>query len=236
MKSCQPMVFVVYPLDISGDWWDFIPPINKLHFLKSLSWGHLMSFFELWGPQLQRFGHFPFHCVGPLINTKLKRVTHAASTGEIEAVPWEMIDKAQGTQNKRSLARKGRKRLQVSQNEPPVFFFVTRMVYNSYIISIDHFLRYCTFKGWQLLKGFLCLNILQVVKFSFTQHFFFLNPPWDLRLGLLIHGYRCHGKPLEGFFWTFSRAQWHSKLHWQGLLATSCPDLKKVLEKYTPQN
>lgn len=52
-------------------------------------------------PQIKRFGHFPFHCVGPLVNTKLKRVAHAAATKEGEAVPWEMIDTAQGTQNKR---------------------------------------------------------------------------------------------------------------------------------------
>eukprot|EP00435_Cladocopium_sp_Y103_P065725 s392_g27.t1 len=46
-------------------------------------------------PQLKRFGNFPFHCVGPLVNTKLKRVAHAALGDSAEApLPWDVIDKA----------------------------------------------------------------------------------------------------------------------------------------------
>lgn len=51
-------------------------------------------------PQLKRFGHFPFHCVGPLVNTKLKRVAHAAGESVEAAMPWDVIDKAI-TQSKR---------------------------------------------------------------------------------------------------------------------------------------
>lgn len=46
------------------------------------------------GPQLKRFGDFPFHCVGPLLNGKLKRVAHAAAEQPEEAVPWDVIDES----------------------------------------------------------------------------------------------------------------------------------------------
>lgn len=57
------------------------------------------------GPQLKRFGNFPFHCVGPLVNTKLKRVAHAAlgDTAELP-VPWDAIDNAIA-QSKRVVGR-----------------------------------------------------------------------------------------------------------------------------------
>eukprot|EP00438_Fugacium_kawagutii_P004300 Skav229408 [mRNA] locus=scaffold2297:62917:68812:+ [translate_table: standard] len=46
------------------------------------------------GPQLKRFGDFPFHCVGPLLDGKLKRVAHAAADQPEEAVPWDVIDES----------------------------------------------------------------------------------------------------------------------------------------------
>ncbi|CAK9061566.1 unnamed protein product [Durusdinium trenchii] len=46
-------------------------------------------------PQLKRFGHFPFHCVGPMVNPKLKRLAHAfAPSKPVEPLPHEQIDAA----------------------------------------------------------------------------------------------------------------------------------------------
>ena len=65
-------------------------------------------------------------------------MAHAAATKEGEAVPWEMIDKAQGTQNKRTLARKGWGNGCKSHGMNLQFFFLSA---EGYIIPLYHFYR-----------------------------------------------------------------------------------------------
>ena len=44
--------------------------------------------------QLERFGQFPFRCVGPLLNPSMKRISHAqaAQAGTESAFPWEQVE------------------------------------------------------------------------------------------------------------------------------------------------
>jgi len=50
------------------------------------------------GVQRERFGNFPFTCVGPLLDTKVKRVSHpsacAAEPKPSSGFPWDVIDRA----------------------------------------------------------------------------------------------------------------------------------------------
>jgi len=90
--------------------------LRQMHGFDALMHGIMMEFYspyqnlvttidELFVPswssrQIERFGQFPFRCVGPLVNPKVKRIANANCSNAVGDLPWEEIDQALSTGSK----------------------------------------------------------------------------------------------------------------------------------------